>query len=336
MCKSHLIYVSCLLTWFLAETAARADSVHLPCDKPIAATVGTDGFIGKTGEISFTLIQPTYLRLETTFFRNCGGYNPKKHRHDVTRRWFGGLHLHGSITPEISSLGFEHKPVVARDKDGDIIYRLDENGDPLLDADGHKVPKTENTLTKAELSTGMDLSYGAGLQLSVYDGDHFHIEAGLEYTSSFGRNKAYADTVVARAIELNLDITDLVNQHAEIGYDWHMIQIAATIGVPMRPMTVARHQFTPYLTLGYMWFNADIDVSLDERVTHDLEALHVNVVEITKKRVISKRSPTASIGARLDFNKKASLEASAMFGHAGSTTAYVFNGSFTYHFDYPW
>src|SRR5690349_19099579 len=79
--------------------AARADRIHLPCDKPIAASVGSGIFTGNSdtdafGDIKFERIQPLFARLELTLFSNCEphtvvGEDLKPiYTHDrVTRRW---------------------------------------------------------------------------------------------------------------------------------------------------------------------------------------------------------------------------------------------------------
>ena len=93
---------------------------------------------------------------------------------------------------------------------------------------------------------------------------------------------------------------------------------------------------TPFISFGRMWFKADVDLDLDDEVTRDLENLDVNVASITKRRTVEKQSWLAFLGARLDFNRRFSLEAGAAFWKSDSTTVYWFSGSATFRFDYPW
>lgn len=318
--------------------AARADRVHLPCDADLGGSIGAGMFNGRTrnsrfGDIKFARTQPTFIRLEATLFENCmaDGDRPK-----VTRRWFGRLNVYGSITPEFSTLGFENKPKQKLDDDGDPVWQLDDDGNPVIDGDGNMVPVTENTLLKADLETDTDLTWGTGARLSIYDHPHFHLETFAEYTGTFGWNPAKASTVVAHALELDLDVTNLVRDHADLRYRWGMTNVGVTIAVPLRPNTIARNRVTPFISFGRLWFKAEVDLDLDEGVTRDLENLDVDVGSITERRTIEKDSWLAIIGARLDFSSNFSLEAGAAFWKTDSTTVGWFAGSATYRFDYPW
>ena len=321
---------------------ARADRVHLPCDADLAGSVGTGVFNGRSrnseyGDIEFERIQPTYLRLEGTLFENCkaDGDDPDKDP-EVTRRWFGRLNFYGMITPEVSTLGFENTPKQKLDGDGNPVWQTDQDGNPILDGDGQMIPVTENTLLKAHLETDTNFSGGFGARLSIYDHPHFHLETFAEYSGTFGWNPANAKTVVAHALELDLDVTGLVRDHASLQYRWSMAHVGVTIAVPLRPNTVDRNRVTPFLSFGRMRFKADVELGLDDEVTRDLEALDVNVDSITKRRTVEKESWLAFIGARLDFNRRFSLETGAAFWKSDSTTVYWLSGSATFRFDYPW
>ncbi|MEK7545948.1 MAG: hypothetical protein AAB554_02620 [Patescibacteria group bacterium] len=321
---------------------ARADRVHLPCDADLAASVGAGMFNGRThdssyGDIDFERIQPTFLRLEGTVFENCEADEADDDdRPKVTRRWFGRLNFYASITPEFSSLGFENKPRQKLDGDGNPVWQLDDAGDPVLDAAGDMIPVTENMLLKASLETDTDFSGGVGVRLSIYDHPHFHIETFAEYTGTFGWNPANAGSVVAHALELDLDVTSLVREHADLRYRWSMAHAGVTIAVPLRPNTIDRNRVTPFISFGRMRFRADIDLDLDAEVADDIERLGVNVASITERRTIEKSSWIAFLGARLDFNRNFSLEAGAAFWKNDSTAVGWFAGSATFRFDYPW
>jgi len=312
--------------------SAHADRIHMPCDAPIAASIGTGIFTGSTttndfGDIKFERIQPGFGRLELTMFSNCEAHTDKDtetkslRTYDrVTRWWLGSLSVYGSISPETTALAFHNEPKVYA----------------TVDDMGNTVTRTENTLTKADLEAGTDFSGGFGARLSLIDSKHFHVEAFGEFAGTFSWNPARANTVVAHALELDLDVTRIVQDHAQLRYRWDMENVGVTIGFPLRPNTVSKNRLTPFLTLGYTWFNADVDIKLDDQVTSDLTALGVDVAKVTERRSIRKSSPTGVVGARLDFNKLFSLEASAMFAQTDSTTVYWFSGSAVFRFDYPW
>jgi len=315
--------------------SARADRIHMPCDAPIAASIGTGVFTGDSdtdafGSIKFERIQPTFGRLQLTLFNNCEAYtdtdaDAKPVTHDrVTRWWLGSLSFYGSIAPETTSLGFHNEPKV----------KVDDMGNPVLDDMGN--PVTENTVTKADLEAGTDFSGGFGARLSLIDANHFHVEAFGEVAGTFGWNPARANTVVAHALELDIDVTRVVQDHAQLRYRWNMENVGLTIGVPLRPNTISKNRLTPFVSVGYTWFNADVDLKLDESVTHDLEALGVDVAKVTERRSLRKQSITGLLGARLDFNKSFSLETSAMFAKTDHTTVYWFSGEATFRFDWPW
>jgi len=322
------------------EAEADADRIHLPCDKPIAASIGTGIFTGNSdtdefGDLEFERIQPTFLRLELTAFSNCEArtvvgedLKPIAVHDRVTRRWLGSLSFYGSVTPETTKLAFRNQPKV--------VPVLDENGDPVLDMDGNPVTKTENTLVRANLKAGTDFSGGFGARASLIDAKHFHVEAYAEWAGSFGWNPAYADTIIAHALELDIDVTSIARDHASLSYRWDMENVGLTIGFPLRPNTVSHNRVTPYLSVGYTWFNADVDLDLDAKVTEDLTNLGVDVAKITQRRSIHKSSLTALLGARYDVNKIFSLEASAVFAKTDHTTIYWFSGSAVFRFDYPW
>lgn len=323
-----------------AGTAARADRIHMPCDPPVAASLGTGVFTGhsntdKYGDIDFERIQPTFLRLQLTLFNNCEAYTQEdtdqgtgakrlSTRDRVTRWWLGSLSFFGSIAPESTSLGFYNTPK----------QKIGADGNPVVDAMGR--PVTENTLLKAKLNAGTDFSAGFGARLSLVDAKYFHLEAFGEWAGSFGWNPARADTVVAHALEINLDVTELVQEHARLRYRWRMEDVGLTLGFPIRPNTISRNRLTPFLSLGYTWFRADVDLKLDDAVTRPLEALNVDIAKITQRRTLDKSSPIGMLGARLDFNKNASVEASAIFMDTDHTTVYWFSGEATYRFDWPW
>ncbi|HTK59932.1 MAG TPA: autotransporter outer membrane beta-barrel domain-containing protein [Candidatus Baltobacteraceae bacterium] len=324
----------------LSGAAARADRIHMPCDRPVAASVGTGIFTGNSdtddfGDIEFMRIQPTFLRLELTLFSNCeartdmdADLKPVGTHDRVTRWWLGSLSFYGSFTPETTQLAFRNEPKV--------IPELDENGDPVLDDMGNPVTTTENTLVRADLKAGTDFSGGFGARLSLIDAKHFHVEAYGEVAGSFGWNPAYANTIIAHALDLDIDVTKIAQDHAKLSYRWDMESAGLTIGFPLRPNTISRNRLTPFLSLGYTWFNAAVDLSLDEKVTDDLENLGVDVGKVTQRRSIHKSSLTALVGARLDFNKTFSLETSAVFAKTEHTTIYWFSGSAVFRFDYPW
>lgn len=335
-----LVAFTCVIG--IAEEA-RADRVHLPCDADLGASIGTGMFQGRTrnseyGDIEFDRIQPTFLRLEGTLFENCAADDAADEDDlpRVTRRWFGRLNVYASVTPEISTLGFENKPKQKVDGDGNPVWQVDGDGNPILDGNGEMIPVTENTLLKADLETDTDFSWGAGARLSIYDHPHFHLETFAEYTGTIGWNPARAETAIAHALELDLDVTGLVQDHADIRYRWSMTHVGATIAVPLRPNTIDRNRVTPFLSFGRMWFRADVDLDLSAGIADDLENLGVNVDSITKRRSVVKSSWLAFIGARLDFNRKFSLEAGAAFWKTDSTTVGWFSGSATFRFDYPW
>ena len=322
---------------------ARADRVHLPCDADMAGSIGAGMFNGRThnsqyGDIDFERIQPTFLRLEGTIFENCKADDDgdEDDHPQVTRRWFGRLNVYGSITPEFSSLGFENQPKQRVDADGNPVWQTDDMGNPIIDGDGNMIPVTQNTLLKAELETDTDFSWGVGARMSIYDHPHFHLETFAEYTGTFGWNPAKANTVVAHALELDIDVTKLVRDHADLRYRWGMVNTGVTIAVPLRPNTIDRNRVTPFISFGRLWFKAEVDLDLDDEVTEDLENLGVNVASVTERRSVVKSSWLAIIGARLDFNSRFSLEAGAAFWKSDSTTVGWFAGSATFRFDYPW
>lgn len=338
--RHHAVRFVTVLVCLCGGASAWADRIHMPCDKPVEASIGTGIFTGNSdtdafGDIQFERIQPTFLRLELTAFSNCvketdkdADLKPLGTHDKVTRWWLGSLSFYGSVTPESTQLAFKNEPKV--------VPVLDDDGNPVLDDMGNPVTKTENTLVKADLKAGTDFSGGFGARLSLIDARHFHVEAFGEVAGSFSWNPAYADTVVAHALELDIDVTKLTQDHAKLSYRWDMENVGLTIGFPLRPNTVSKNRLTPYLSLGYTWFNADVDLKLDEQVTHDLVALGVDVDKVTERRSIRKSSLTALVGARLDFNKTFSLEASAVFAKTDHTTIYWFSGSAVFRFDYPW
>lgn len=350
---SILILFASFATW----GEARADRVHLPCDRDIGLSAGTGVFTGKTrndafGDIEFERVQPAFLRLEGTLFENCAiaeperdaadadalnrkskGKNPDLH---VTRRWFGRLNGYGSVTPETSSLGFAGDPKPKLDEMGNPVYQTDADGNPILDENGEMIPATENGLIRASLETDMDFSGGFGARLSIYDHPHFHLEAYGEYAGTFGWNDAKAVTVIAHALEIDLDVTRFVQDHARLRYRWRMANTGLTVAVPLRPSTVDRNRVTPFFSFGRMWFRADVDVKLDEESTRDLESLGVDTSKITQRRTIMKESWLGFLGARVDFNRLFSLEASAAFAKTDNTMVYWLSGSATFRFDYPW
>ncbi len=322
-------FLSLIFAVVLGESAAQADRIHLPCDPDIAVSLGTGIFTGRTdtqdiGNIHFERIQPGYLRLEASVFQNCDDIDGDHGK--VTRHWLGRLNFYGSIAPEDTTLSFTHDPKT--------VPVLDDAGMQKYDSMGNPLTKTENTLVKADLDAGLDFSGGFGARLSLFDGEHFHVETFAEYATSFGWNPAHANTVVAHALENDLDVTRLVQDHTSLRYRWHMINTGVTIGVPLRPNTFAKNRLTPFVSIGYTWFKADIDLSLDENVTRSLEALNVNVDSITKRRTIAKDSVTFLGGARLDFNNDFSLESSMMFGKTSYTTVYWVSLSAIVRFDY--
>lgn len=331
------------LTCMIVMTAAaEADRLHLPCDANLAVSVGTGIFSGRThqqeyGDIRFERIQPTFLRLEAMVFENCKSDGKDEDKDpEVTRRWFGRLNIYGMVTPEVSTLGFKNKPKYKFDEYDNPVWRTDENGNPILDENGQMVQATENSLLKASLETDTDFSGGVGARLSIYDHPHFHLEAYGEYTGSFSWNRTNADSIVVRALELDLDVAETIGPRADINYKWSMKNIGVTIAVPLRPNTVDRNRLTPFLSFGRMRFNADVDIKLDAEATSSLEALGVNVESIIKRRTIERDSWLAFLGARLDFNRSFSLEAGAAFWKTDSTTVYWFSGSAALRFDYPW
>lgn len=326
------------------EREAKADHIQLPCDADMSASLGTGIFTGhsdtSSGDISFTRIQPAYLRLEGTLFGNCETYwtdddpdRPSKTKrlspHDrVTRRWFGRLNLYGAITPETTSLGFKYTPK--------MNPVLDGNGNATYDDMGNPVTKAENSLIKASLEAGTDFSWGAGAKQSIFDGHYVHLDAYLEAAGSFGQNPAHPKFVGAHALDLDIDITDLVNQNATVGYSWRTWGFGATIGFPFRAEFLSNLRLTPFLSAGYTNLRADVIVKLNEQATSALQSFGVNPELLSKPRTVSKSTPSGIIGLRLDFNDRVSAEAEGSYAQTHYTTAYWFTGSVMIHFDYPW
>jgi hypothetical protein len=326
------------------EGKAKADRIQLPCDADMSASAGTGIFTGNTntssGAVNFTRIQPAFLRLETTLFDNCETVwtddnpdQPDKTKrlspHDrVTRRWFGRLSLYGAVTPETTSLGFKYTP-----KKSPV---LDDSGNATYDEMGEPVTMTENSVIKASLEAGTDFSWGAGGKLSVFDGHYVHLDAYFEGAGSFGQNPARPTFVGAHALDLDIDITALVNQNAQFGYNWHTWGVGATIGLPFRPEFLSNLRLTPFLSVGYTRLRAEVNVKLNDSALHALETFGINPELLTKPRKTIKDTPTALVGLRLDFNDRVSAEAEGSYAQTSYTTAYWFTGSVIVHFDHPW
>lgn len=341
-----IVAIACVIG--LTE-GARADRIHLPCDADLGVSVGSGIFNGKTsssryGDIGFNRIQPAFLRLEGTVFGNCteedrddgDGDGAIERGPKVSRRWFGRLNLYAALTLETTSLEFRDEPRLKFTEEGEPVWRTDGDGNPLLDEAGNPVQATMNRLLAADLATGMDWSGGIGARLSVYDHPHFHLEVFGEYTSTFGWNPATADDAVVRVLESDLDITRQLKDLATLRYRWSMAHVGLTVAVPLRPNTVNRNRVTPFVSLGRMRFRADVDLNLDPSIVPSLEALSVNVESITEARRIEKESWLGFLGARLDFNRRFSIEAAAAFWKSDTTTVYWLSGAGTLRFDVPW
>jgi len=319
-----------------SERPAEADNFQLPCGKDFGVSVGTGTFIGDSdtsqGRIHFERTTPTFMTLEGRIFNACS-FDPKSGRRYLRRRWLTALTITGMFGPESTSLGFSQPVLVQRDGAGDVIYQKDSDGNPVLDAEGNPVPATKNGLLRASVKAGIDWTGGLGAAASIYTGDHLVLMGFAQMAGTFGWNEARAETVTAHALELNLDVTDLVQQHAELSYKWYMVQTGLVVGFPVRPAPLAGLQFTPYIELGWIWFDAKIGMKLDDQVKHDLENLHVDTADLTKPRTISKSSPTVSVGADLAITDYLGLRFYGSFAHTQYTTAYVVQGSAVFRFD---
>ena len=298
-----------LLSLAIFAGHADAERVQLPCDKDASLQIGTSSFIGKTRDIQIERIMPIFFRVEGTLFDSCSPYDTIRHRFYVSRRWFGRANLHAMVTSEEMSLG-------------------------LYPSWAGAVPDGE--VERAGMTTGIRATANVGGRLSLYDSPRFHVESYFEYSSSVGAHVATMEEATIRGKGLSLDVTEIMRDHSRIGYEWNIYQAGVTVGIPTRSTAVAGHQIVIYANLGYMWFRADVDVELDRELTDDLRALEIDPENLDLTISVVKQLPAASAGARLDFNRDFSLDASMMYGYTGSQSAYWITLAGVFRFSYPW
>jgi hypothetical protein len=314
-----------LALMFLTARPAFADRIHLACDPNVAASVGYGAFDGRTSDISFERKQFGYSRLELGW-RACKGRVPR-------RNWFNRLTAYLTVSPENSDLAYEQKPGILKDENGEIVYQTDENGAPILDEDMQPIPRTEDTITRAELHTNIDVSGGAGLAITIYGSRKWSLEVFGEFAGTPFYNPAYVDALTAHVLEGDFDVAPLGRDHVDVEYKWGMAHVGATVGTRRRPDLLMGAAVVPYLTLGYAWFRADIRAKVDEELRQVIEALGGDVAIVEKPRTIRKSSPTLSAGTRVDFGRNFSLSTNFMFGATRHTTVFWTTVDATLRFD---
>ena len=315
---------------------AAADRIQQPCDKDLSLGLGIGSFSGRTSGIEFRREQMGVLRAEIKLTSDqCKGGKIKR-----KRSWFNRVNLYFSINPEESNLAYEQTPGIVTDDMGNPVYQTVGNCDSaepdceyVRNENGEKVPKTKDTLTRADLHAGKDWSAGIGLRVSIYDGPNFHLELFGEIGGSPLYSPAYIDSLSAHVLEIDLDVTAIGREHVDVRYRWWMYHAGLTLGVPIRTRRLANRPFIPYVMIGYIGFTAKIKAEVDDELRRDLEAVKAEVALIEEPRTIRKHSPTISLGARYDPSKYLTFEMNAMYGYTGSTTVFWYTVSGTVRFE---
>lgn len=314
-------FAACLafLSFLAHAGSANADRIQLPSDPDLSVSVGIGAFLGRRSDsIEFVRIQPPYFRLETTLFRRKGG-------------WFNRLNLYGSLSLEFVDISYRNKlKLVTVEDDMGNAYEIKEDG-----------------LERADLSSGGELSGGLGARLSLFDSPHLfsrkhlvglHVDVFGEMAGSFRRMPADPDILLVSWKGLELNVASLAREHAELSMKWSFLHYGATIGVPIRRWKgVKSLRLTPFLTVGHLRFNAEVDLAIDEDFRRSLEALGADLSAIPVKYGVDIDNFSGSVGARLDIGKMSAIETAGSFlATKSGTRVFWATLSYTMRFDYPW
>ncbi len=321
MRKTCVTPVAILLLMLLGDATAHADGgIQLPSDPDIAVSIGSGTFFGTSSRYEFARIQPTFLELELTLFnrgRAC--------------RWLCRLNVNGTINPETNRLG----------------YRDELETVEMKDADGNDVTAHKSGVVSARVGTGIMWAASTGLQLSILDVSHLHIDVFGEYSASLQTKRANVENLDVHALltrevngekvyggEIDLDATHLAQEYGTVAFNWRMMHAGITLAFPLKPKRLNSQPFTPFLRLGGVWFDSKISLKVDQKLLDDLAQFGVKPDDIPSGKQVTKVSPTATIGARLEINRNNALEFNGTFIHASGVTAYLMVGSYSVRFDY--
>ncbi len=205
------------------------------------------------------------------------------------RRWLNGLQAYGMA-------GIESV---------DVDYREDPESYEESLAGIHR----------AEIEVGRGLVLGIGARVSLYDDGRFRLAAFADAAAPTSASEVGVGTLLIDLQGLKIDVAKAVRENASVTYEGRTYRLGATAAAGFRAW---RLRWTPYLTVGWLRYEAAISFETNDALKDALVTFGVDP-SVLSERAIVESNVFVAPGLRLDLSRAWSLEAQALVGRYDGT-----------------
>lgn len=205
------------------------------------------------------------------------------------RRWLNGLQAYGSLGVESASIDYREQPAY-----------YDENLAGIHHAD---------------ISVERGLILGFGARASIYDDGRFRLTGFADAALPIGASDVGVEALLIDLEGLKIDVAKAVRENASVSYAGRTCRLGATAAAVFRAGSL---RWTPYLTLGWLYYRAEIAFETNDKLKEALTTFGVDP-SILSERAIVESNVFFAPGLRLDLNRSWSLETQALVGRYDGT-----------------
>lgn len=205
------------------------------------------------------------------------------------RRYLNGLQAYGLIGLESASLSYSESP---------------EYYDEGLAG-----------IHRADIDVARGLMLGFGGRLSFYDDGRLHVSGFADAALPAGRSKVTVNALLIDLNGLRIDVAKAVRDNAEVTFSGRTYRVGGTVGVSLKSHGAV---WIPYLTVGWLRYEADIRFGANRKLTDALTRFGVSP-DILNPRLIVEDNAFFAPGLRIDLGRDWSLDAQALFGRYSGT-----------------
>ena len=205
------------------------------------------------------------------------------------RRWLNGFQLYGSAGLESASVDYHEQPTDFQESLVGIHH--------------------------ADIGVDRGWVFGLGARGSFYDDGRFRVTGFADMTAPSRDADVEVGALLIDLDGLKIDVAKAVRENAEVSYGSRTYRVGFTSAVSFRALSL---RWTPYVTLGWLRYRADISFETNDALKAALMTFGVDPA-VLSERVIVESDAFFAPGLRLDLSRSWSLETQALLGRYGDT-----------------
>jgi len=205
------------------------------------------------------------------------------------RRWLGGLQLYGMAGLESIDVAYREHP---------SSYQESLVG-----------------IHRADIRVRRGLALGAGARASLYDGGRLRLSAFADLAEPLRASEVEVDALLIDLEGLKIDVAKAVREHASVSYRGRTLRLGLTAAAGFRARGL---RWVPYLTFGWLRYDATIAFETNDRLKTALAAFGVDA-SVLSERAIVESNVFFAPGIRIDLSRSWSLETQALIGRYDGT-----------------